>query len=559
MHAAWAGRGIAFKHRGRASSHPPWEKQTRAKRGPDAGRTISSIVTVPCGPAAASVVSPPGVSQLLVRVAGAHGHPLLGEGRVRLVLARAPDAAGDHHGGANSRADDGGGRGDHAQGETAPHARASGTRLGPQVLSPGRRPAAVISPRRSPLAPPLPLLSSSARAAAWRTAFTPSKWQVFSATHASKQDVLDGRGPPPLPAPAWTLSATGWRHQPSSATPWRRHSGRSAGSPRCSPRFPRRVRMRYRQRRRRRTVHPLRTREKRKRTRAGCGPDAGRTIEFKGTHAGRTRTGRGKCRFSPWAAVWASTSTRYPVWWCEFAEQQPPQSWLPHVNGRGRVPDASRTIEVEETDASRARPGRVLSRFSLFPAPVRLERGAAVVRVVVESDDVGAADEVVALLRRERGEHPRVRARAVLVTFGGVSVGIVVRAIAAARGVAHVVRQLRGLYASGTGERGGRRGRPAVARRVRCLRTRLTLRPPLAGAHAPHPRRAAGVAGEATAPALRVLLLVAGGRRGGQSGGRDGRQGQETAPPDSAPAPNQGETKADAGRMRTGRGPHDRI
>eukprot|EP00661_Eupelagonemidae_sp_cell13_P015952 gene15952-biopygen15780 len=30
-------------------------------------------------------------------------------------------------------------------------------------------------------------------------------------------------------------------------------------------------------------------------------------------------------------------------------------------NGRGRVPDASRTIDIKETDASRARPGRVLS------------------------------------------------------------------------------------------------------------------------------------------------------------------------------------------------------
>eukprot|EP00661_Eupelagonemidae_sp_cell13_P025109 gene25109-biopygen10490 len=39
----------------------------------------------------------------------------------------------------------------------------------------------------------------------------------------------------------------------------------------------------------------------------------------------------------------------------------------PGRDGRGRVPDASHTIEFEETDAPRTRPGRVLSRFSLVP------------------------------------------------------------------------------------------------------------------------------------------------------------------------------------------------
>eukprot|EP00661_Eupelagonemidae_sp_cell13_P013660 gene13660-biopygen3530 len=35
-------------------------------------------------------------------------------------------------------------------------------------------------------------------------------------------------------------------------------------------------------------------------TRAGRGPDAGRTIGFKEMYAGRTQTGRGRCRFSLW-------------------------------------------------------------------------------------------------------------------------------------------------------------------------------------------------------------------------------------------------------------------
>eukprot|EP00661_Eupelagonemidae_sp_cell13_P014172 gene14172-biopygen5094 len=37
---------------------------------------------------------------------------------------------------------------------------------------------------------------------------------------------------------------------------------------------------------------------KRQRTRTGRGPDAGRTIEFEETGADRTRTGRGRGRFS---------------------------------------------------------------------------------------------------------------------------------------------------------------------------------------------------------------------------------------------------------------------
>eukprot|EP00661_Eupelagonemidae_sp_cell13_P016777 gene16777-biopygen17283 len=36
---------------------------------------------------------------------------------------------------------------------------------------------------------------------------------------------------------------------------------------------------------------------------SGRGPDAGRTIEFKGTDAARMRTGRGLCRSSPGGAV----------------------------------------------------------------------------------------------------------------------------------------------------------------------------------------------------------------------------------------------------------------
>eukprot|EP00661_Eupelagonemidae_sp_cell13_P025038 gene25038-biopygen8983 len=41
-----------------------------------------------------------------------------------------------------------------------------------------------------------------------------------------------------------------------------------------------------------------RHRGKRKRARTGRGPDAGRTIQFKETDAGRTRTGRGRSPFT---------------------------------------------------------------------------------------------------------------------------------------------------------------------------------------------------------------------------------------------------------------------
>merc|ERR1719382_137416 len=53
------------------------------------------------------------------------------------------------------------------------------------------------------------------------------------------------------------------------------------------------------------------------------------------------------------------------------------------------------------------------------------------------------------------------------------------------------------------------RGATPVAGGVPGLAAGFTLGPPLVGRHAPHTRRAASVAGEALATALRVLLLLA--------------------------------------------------
>eukprot|EP00661_Eupelagonemidae_sp_cell13_P015514 gene15514-biopygen9719 len=71
----------------------------------------------------------------------------------------------------------------------------------------------------------------------------------------------------------------------------------------------------------------------------------------------------------------SSSARRRRGWGGVGAAPDPPQRRCPRPprarcfqrgNGRGRVPDASHTIEFEETDTPRTRPERVLSRFSQF-------------------------------------------------------------------------------------------------------------------------------------------------------------------------------------------------
>eukprot|EP00661_Eupelagonemidae_sp_cell13_P012536 gene12536-biopygen9494 len=91
-------------------------------------------------------------------------------------------------------------------------------------------------------------------------------------------------------------------------------------------------------------------------------PTYGR-IDVGGACGGRCGVGPKHAPVRAWLGTRGAASTKCA---CERYRPPVPAAWEKRLRTRpGRVPDASRTIEFEETDASRTRPGRVLGRFSL--------------------------------------------------------------------------------------------------------------------------------------------------------------------------------------------------